>query len=122
MVFERLAHHFENVARKLRQLIEEEQAVVREGNFTGTRNDAAANEARVGDCVMWRAEGPLGHEALRCIKDAGDGVNLGGLESFFKAERREDGWQPAGRSLICCGCPLRKLQGRAWRCAGRGRL
>ena len=56
VVFERLAHDFEHVARKLRQLVEKEQAVVGQRDFAGARHDAAADQPRVGDGVVRRAE------------------------------------------------------------------
>jgi hypothetical protein len=46
-VFERLAHDFEHVARELRQLVKKEDAVVRERDFAGARDDAAADEPGV---------------------------------------------------------------------------
>ena len=96
VVFERLAHDFEDVAGELGQFVEEEQAVVGEGDFAGTRDDAAADEAGVGDGVVRRAEGALGDEPGGGIEDAGDGVDLGGLERFFEGERREDRRQALG--------------------------
>jgi hypothetical protein len=51
-VFEGLAHDFENVARELGQLVEEEDAIVGEGYFAGAGDDAAADEAGVGDGVV----------------------------------------------------------------------
>ncbi len=96
VVFERLAHDFEHVARKLGQLVEKEQAVVRERDFAGTRNDAAADQAGVGDGVVRRTERALGNEAGRGIEHSGDGVDLGGLERFFKGERSEDRGQALG--------------------------
>ena len=41
-VFERLAHHFEGRAFELRQLIEKEDAVVREAHFARRGNGRAA--------------------------------------------------------------------------------
>ena len=41
---------------KFGQLVEEEQAVVRQRDFAGARHDAAADEPGVGDGVMRRAE------------------------------------------------------------------
>ena len=41
-VFERLAHRFERCARKLRQLVEKEHAVVSKADFSGTECRAAA--------------------------------------------------------------------------------
>ena len=51
-VFERLAQDFEDVARELGELVEEEDAVVGEGDFARAGNGAAADEARVGDGVV----------------------------------------------------------------------
>ena len=85
---------------KLGQLIEEEQAIVSEGNFAGTGNDAAADESGVGDGVVRRAEGTLGNEAGRGIEHSGDGVDLGGLERFFKSERRKDRRQTFGEHRL----------------------
>ena len=41
-ILQRLAEHFENVARELRELIEEEHAVVCQARFTGTWHARAA--------------------------------------------------------------------------------
>jgi len=62
----------------------------------GTRDHAAADEAGVGDGVVGGAEGAVGDEALVAVEDAGDGVDLGGLEGLFKAQGREDGGQALG--------------------------
>ena len=97
VIFERLAHDFEHVAGKLGQLVEEEQAVVRERDLAGARHDAAADEAGVGDGVVRRAEGPLRDQAGAGIEHAGDGVNLGGLERFVEGERGEDRRQALGQ-------------------------
>jgi hypothetical protein len=56
VIFERLAHDLEHVARKLRQLVQKEQAVVGQRNLAGAGNDAAADQAGVGDGVVRRAE------------------------------------------------------------------
>jgi hypothetical protein len=95
-VFEGLAHDFEDVAGEFGELVEEEDAVVGEGDFAGTGDDAAPDEARVGDGVVWGAEGALSDETGFGVEDAGDGVNFGGLEGFFKGEGREDGREAAG--------------------------
>ena len=97
VVFQRLAHDFEHVARELGQLVEEEQAVVGQRDFAGAGNDAAADQAGVGDGVVRRAEGPLRDQARAGIEHPGHGVNLGGFERFFKGERGKDGGQPLGQ-------------------------
>ena len=95
-VFEGLAEDLEDVAGELGELVEEEQAVVGEGDFAGAGDHAAADEAGVGDGVVGRAEGTMRDEAGVFIEDAGDGVDLGGLEGLFKAERGEDGGKALG--------------------------
>ena len=67
-----------------------------ERDFAGAGDDAAADEAGVGDGVVRRAEGAVRDEAAVGIEHAGDGVDLGGLEGFFEAQRREDGRQALG--------------------------
>ena len=99
-VFERLAQDFEDVARELGELVEEEHAVVREADLAGARDHAAADEAGVGDGVVRRAEGALRDEALVRVEDAGDGVDLGGLERLFEAQRREDRGQALGEHRL----------------------
>ena len=95
-VLEGLAEDFEDVAGELGELVEKEEAVVGEGDFAGAGDHAAADEAGVGDGVVGRAEGAMGDEAVVAVEDAGDGVDLGGLEGFFEAQRREDGGQALG--------------------------
>jgi hypothetical protein len=70
---------------------------VRQRDFAGTGHDAAADQAGIGDGVMRRAKRPLRDQAGRRIEHSGDGVNLGGLESLFKRERRKDGGQALGQ-------------------------
>ena len=95
-VFERLAEDFEDVAGELGQLVEEEQAVVGERDLAGARDHAAADEAGVGDGVVGRAEGAVRDQAAVGVEHAGDGVDLGGFERFFEAQRRQDGRQALG--------------------------
>ena len=95
-VLEGLAEDFEDVAGELGELVEEEEAVVGEGDFAGARDHASADEAGVGYGVVGGAEGAVGDEAFVAVEDAGDGVDLGGLEGFFEAQRGEDGREALG--------------------------
>src|SRR5271157_4212790 len=97
VVFQGLAQDLEDVAGKLRKLVEEEQAVVSQRDLAGSGDDAAADQSGVGDGVMRRAEGALGDEALCGVEDAGDGVNLGGFQRLIEGERGEDGGQALGQ-------------------------
>ena len=64
-VFERLAQHFQRPPVEFRQLVEEQHAVVGEADLAGPWHAAAADQGRVGDGVMRRAERPVRHQARR---------------------------------------------------------
>jgi hypothetical protein len=69
---------------------------VGEGNFSGAGDDAAADQAGVGDGVVRRTIGAGADQAGALVEDSGDAVNFGGLEGFFESERRQDGWHALG--------------------------
>src|SRR5450631_4493117 len=85
-VFEWLAEDFENVAGELGEFVQEEQTVVGEGDFAGARDHATADEARVRDGVVGRAEGTVSDQALFGVEHAGDGMDLGGFEGFIETQ------------------------------------
>ena len=95
-VLKGLAENFEDVAGELGEFVEEEEAVVGKGDFAGARDHAAADEAGIGDGVVGRTEGAVGDETFVAIQDAGDGMDLGGLEGLLKTQRREDGGEAFG--------------------------
>ncbi len=68
-LLERLAERLEHVPVELRQLVEEQDAVVGQGHFAGRQARAAADHARVGDRVVRRPErrpaDEAGHRSLR---------------------------------------------------------
>ena len=96
-VFQRLAQDFEDVAGELRQLVQEEQAVVGERDLAGARDHAAADESGVGDGVVRRAEGTVRDQAAVGVEYAGDGVDLGGLQRLLEAQGSEDGRKALGQ-------------------------
>src|SRR5207249_2761777 len=55
-VFKGLSQHLENVARKFRQFIEKQNAVVRHAYFAGPWDGSASNQTRIGDRVMRRSK------------------------------------------------------------------
>jgi len=57
-----------------------------------SRHAAAADETGVRDGVMRCTEEPAGEEGLAGGEEAGDGVELGGLQGFLEGE----GWQDRG--------------------------
>ena len=96
-LFERLAHHFEDVALKFGQLVEEQDAVVAERDFAGTRDGAAADQSGVADGVVRRAKRPRAHQAARIFEHAGDAVDARGLDGFLERHRRQDGGNALGQ-------------------------
>src|SRR5919202_4606336 len=88
-VFERLAQDFEDGAVELGQLVEEEHPVVRQGDFAGARDGPAADQPRVADRVVRRAERPLGDQP-RAPGQPGDRMNLRQLQRGLEFERRQD--------------------------------
>jgi hypothetical protein len=63
-VFQWLAEGLQGIAAELGQLIEEEDAVVGEADFSRARDAAAADEAGVGDGVIRGAEGTASNERM----------------------------------------------------------
>ena len=61
-VFQRLPHDLEDVAPEFRQLVEEKDAVVREGDFTGFGYGSAADQTGIGNRVMRRAKRTRGDD------------------------------------------------------------
>src|SRR5271156_6208707 len=95
-VFQRLAHHFQHVALKFRQLVEKHHSVVAERNFSGARDGAAADEACIADGVVRRAVRTRADQAARIFEDSGDAVNARGLDGFFERHRRQNGGDAFG--------------------------
>ena len=95
--FQRLAHGLQDAALELGQFVQEQHAVVREGDFAGRGIDVAAQQAGVAGGVMRRAERAARHQRLAGRQQADDAVNLGGLQRLLQRERRQDGRQPLGQ-------------------------
>src|SRR5207248_4379158 len=57
-----LAHHLQSRAMKFRELVEKENAIVREADFTGVRNGAAAEQSDIANGMMRRTERTRRHE------------------------------------------------------------
>lgn len=93
--FERLPQRFQTAAVKFGKFVEEEDAVVGEGDFAGLRDAAAADHAGITDGVMGRAERPRGEERFSGRHLAHGRVDAGRFETFFRRERRQNRGQPA---------------------------
>lgn len=97
-VFERLAQYLQRAAFKLRQFVEEEDAVVGDADFAGGGIGAAAEQAGIGDGVMRRTKGARGDEGVfRVEQEAANAVDLGGLNGFIEGHRRDDGGDALGQ-------------------------
>lgn len=55
---QRFAQYLQDLAVKLRQLVKKQHAMVRQGDFTGLRAAAAADQCRPGGAVVGLAERP----------------------------------------------------------------
>ena len=93
-IFQRLAHHFEHVAREFRQFVEKQDSVVRQRYLARPRNRSAADQACVGDRVMRRAKRSHPDQARARVEHARHAVNLRRLQSFFERKRRQNGRHP----------------------------
>lgn len=105
-IFKRLAEDFKGAAGELGEFVEEEDAVVAEGNFAGLDTDAAADQAGIGDSVVGSAEGAGSDEGLVRRKQAANRMNAGCCDGLFQSEvghdsgdaAREHGFAGARRS------------------------
>ena len=64
------------------------------GDFPRPRNRAAADQARVADCVMRRAKRPRAHKPARIFEQARYAVDAGRLDGLFERHRRQNGRNP----------------------------
>jgi hypothetical protein len=71
-VFERLAHDLQGAAAEFGEFVEEEHAVVGEGDLAGAGVAAAAEQAGIGDGVVGGAEGAGGEKGALRVEQAGD--------------------------------------------------
>lgn len=93
-VFEGLAKDLQGAAFELGEFVEEEHAVVGEGDFAGAGDGAAAEEADVGDGVVGRAHGAVaerhGGIAQRLPGGGVDGEDFQGLLEGRRGHDRGD--------------------------------
>src|SRR5208283_3880278 len=79
-VFERLAHDVQNVAREFGELVQEQYTIMSERNLTRPGNRSAADQHRVRNSVVWRAERAQADQSGASVEHARHTVNLGGLK------------------------------------------
>ena len=110
-VLERLAQNLEHVLLELRQLVEEEHAVVGERHLARPGHVAAADQAGVGDGVVGRAERPGDEQRCLLRQQPGDGIDLGGLEGLVQGQiaGRMVGSRRASMVLPVPGAPTSRI-------------
>ena len=104
-VLDRLAQRLEHVAAELRQLVEEEHAVVGQRDLAGARRrrppTSPASETEWCGARKGRAA-----SRPRCARQPGHAVHHGGLQRLVEVERRQEAGQAAGQhGLAAAGRP-----------------
>jgi hypothetical protein len=89
-----LTQHFQPAAVMLRQLIEEEHAMMRQADLAGRRRAAAADHAGIADGVMRRAKRTPLEQRLIGRQPPQGAVDTGRLQALHGSQRRQDGRQP----------------------------
>jgi hypothetical protein len=93
-LLERLAPHFEHMPPELRQLIQQEDAVVGQRDLSRHRHLAAADQAGIREGVVRGATRSGGHQGGALAGEAGDAREARGLEGLGEGQRRQDGGEP----------------------------
>ena len=127
--FERLAQHFEHPAIPLRQLVEEQHAVMRERDLAGPRIAAAADQRDRGGRVVRRAKRappPVvgtksGRSAIAARRIRAPRPRTAAAAVPADAAPASICRCPAGRSSTGCAIPRRRLPARAWPAPVRAR-
>ena len=92
-VLQGLAENLQGVPAELRQLVQEEDPVVGQGDFPGPHGGPAAGEGGGGDGVMGAAEGTAGQQGVRRVRQPRHGPHAGGRQGLLPAHVRQDGGQ-----------------------------
>jgi hypothetical protein len=95
-----LAQNLQHMAAALRQLIQQEHPMVRPRPLAGHRHVAPADQADIRDRVVRGAKWAAGDHSGAVTGEAGDAMDVGGLEGFGQAHRRRDGGEPAGQPRL----------------------
>ena len=96
-IFERLAQGFEGIAAELRQLVQEQHAVVGQADLAGACVGASADEAGHRRAVVGHTEGPGGHQPRTGRQLPGDGVDARGLQGLLEGQRGQNSRQAPGQ-------------------------
>ena len=103
-VLKGLAERFGHVPRELRQLIEEENTMMRKGDLAGLRHLPAADERSDAHGMVRGTERTDADESF-FAEHPGDGVDLRRLDGFREGQGRENGRHTLGQhGLARTGC------------------
>jgi hypothetical protein len=87
--FERLPQGLQGGAAELRQLVEKQDALMRQADFAGPRPRRTADQGRQGSRMMRVAERPLAQQPA-IAQPAGDRKDHAQFEGLGRFERRQD--------------------------------
>ena len=93
-VLQRLAQRLQRRLAELRQLVQKQHAVVRQGYLAGAGDTAAAGQGDGGGRVVGAAEGAGVHQRVGGVGHARHRVDLRSLQRLSAGHVRQDGGQP----------------------------
>ena len=73
---------------KLRKLVQEQHAIVRETDFTRSRLAGSSQQPGIRNGVMRTAKGPARDKPMLAIEQSTNAMHLGGFDRFPQGERR----------------------------------
>jgi len=102
LVFDGLAHHFQDARPELGQLIQEEHAAVCQRDLAGMGPVPAAHQASMADGVVRGAEGTVADERYIGRELVSHGVDARHIQRFFDAHARQDARHGARQEGLAC--------------------
>ena len=90
LVFQRLSQGLQYPVAEFGQLVQEEHTSVAHRNFTWAGYGASADEASIGDSVVWRPERSLRNQRILFRKRVGDRIDLGDFDGLRVRQWRQD--------------------------------
>jgi hypothetical protein len=103
-IAERLAQDLEDMALELGQLIQEQDAVVRQRHLTGHGQLTTADHADIGNGMVRRAKGTRGDDGGVAAGPAGDTVGASGVQDFGQRHGWQDSGEPTGQDRYAFFC------------------
>lgn len=93
-IFQRLAEDFQRLTIELRQLVQEQHAMMTERDFARRGNGTAADQACVTDGVVRRTEGPRGDKRLTGRQQADSTIDSRRFNGLRRRKLRQDTGHP----------------------------